>query len=302
MKIPHMTLHLTRKHTNLTLQERHEYREIMLRETPVLRSKGSKRRRKLLKCPLCPSNVQRLDNHIMNIHGKKRGSKIMKALIAKARELEAQRAATIEQDKTIDESEEDKTLDETEEDKTLDETDTDRTIDETEERRTQADMTKQYSTRSDGLEESEEDWMEEEKGISNKSYGEELVRAFVKHLRMIRKRAGCSEEKADSAPRENGKKVKRMLKWAGGLDLVTKKEVLHQIVSKLWNMAPETGFRYLASLKRFIRFLITEEEASEVLTFEKITRCLYRCEDFMESLSERIMNSSSAATSKPTSE
>ncbi|XP_041471193.1 uncharacterized protein LOC121420596 [Lytechinus variegatus] len=92
--IPHMTLHIQRKHSNLTLQERHEYREIMLRETPVLRSKGSKRRRKLLKCPLCPSNVQRLDDHIMNIHGKKRGSKIMKALIAKAREFEGERAAT----------------------------------------------------------------------------------------------------------------------------------------------------------------------------------------------------------------
>ncbi|XP_063960028.1 uncharacterized protein LOC129266497 isoform X2 [Lytechinus pictus] len=289
MMIPRMSMHITRKHANLTLQERHEYREIMLREKPVLKANGENKIRKLLKCPLCPAITQRIDNHIVKIHGKKRGSKITKALTAKARELEAQRAATSEQNKTIDETEEDKTLHETEED---------RTIDETEEHRTKANMTKQFSTGSDGFEESGEDRMEEAEGIPNNSYGKELVRAFVKHRRKMRKRAGCEDDRKE----DSGKQITRMLKWAGGLDLVTKKEVLNQIVSKLWNMAPETAFGYLASLKRFIRFLITEEEASEELTFEKITRCLYRCEDFMESLAERIVNSRSAGRSKPTSE
>ncbi|XP_041470277.1 uncharacterized protein LOC121419879 [Lytechinus variegatus] len=221
-KINNMSMHVIRRHKNLSRREKNEYRQKMLREYPIHHQKSQTRKQKpLLQCPLCPVLVQRIDGHLVYVHGKQRGSYDMKALIAKA------------------------------------------------------------------------------KGIPNTSHGEELVSAFVKHLRMMRKRAGFSE---DSSPRESGKKVKRMLKWAGGLDLVTKKEVLNQIVSKLWNMAPETGFGYLASLKRFIRFLITEEEASEVLTFEKLTRCLYRIEDFIESLSGRIVNRGSAARSKPTSE
>nr|XP_054760327.1 uncharacterized protein LOC129266497 [Lytechinus pictus] len=123
-----MSMHITRKHANLTLQERHEYREIMLREKPVLKANGNKKIRKLLKCPLCPAITQRIDNHIVKIHGKKRGSKITKNLTAKARELEAQRAATSEQNKTLDEM------------------DKDRIIDETEEHRTKFNMTKQFST------------------------------------------------------------------------------------------------------------------------------------------------------------
>nr|XP_054760329.1 uncharacterized protein LOC129266499 [Lytechinus pictus] len=160
MMIPRMSMHITRKHANLTLQERHEYREIMLREKPVLKANGNKKIRKLLKCPLCPAITQRIDNHIVKIHGKKRGSKITKALTVKARELEAQRATTSEQNKTLDETEEDKTLHETEE------------------HRTKANMTKQFSTGSDGFEDlSQEDRMEEAEGMYiNPTYLEERVR------------------------------------------------------------------------------------------------------------------------------
>ncbi|XP_030831191.1 uncharacterized protein LOC115920190 [Strongylocentrotus purpuratus] len=95
--IDHMSRHVSRKHAGMSTLERTEYKEKMLRETPIqwIAKEAQKKKPILLKCPLCFSLGIRIDGHLLSKHSIKRGSRKMKTLLARAKK-QARRLANQE--------------------------------------------------------------------------------------------------------------------------------------------------------------------------------------------------------------